>query len=43
MLDGTSGLSWMPRNRSGSEISRIDWLMVTIKIPSVVFDSAIHL
>ena len=43
MLDGTSGSSLMPRNRAGSEISRIDWLMVTIRIPSVVFDSAIHL
>ena len=43
MLDGTSGLSLMPRNSAGSEISRIDWLMVTIRIPSVVFDSAIHL
>ena len=43
MLDGTSGLRLMPRNSAGSEISRIDWLMVTIKIPSVVFDRAIHL
>ena len=33
----------MPRNRAGSEINKIDWLIVTIKIPSVVFDSAIHL
>ena len=43
VLDGTSGLSWMPRKRAGSEISRMDWLIVTIKIPSVVFDRAIHL
>jgi hypothetical protein len=25
------------------ETSKIDWLIVTIKIPSVVFDRAIHL
>ena len=43
VFPGTSGLSWMPRNRAGSEINKIDWLIVTIKIPSVVFDSAIHL
>jgi len=28
---------------SGREISKIDWLMVTIKMPSVVLDRAIHL
>ena len=43
VLEGCSGLSLMPRNRAGSEISRIDWLIVTIRMPSVVFDSAIHL
>jgi hypothetical protein len=43
VFDGIRGLSWMPRNRAGNEISKIDWLIVTIKIPSVVFDSAIHL
>ena len=43
VLDGTSGLRLMPRNSAGSEISRIDWLIVTIRMPSVVFDSAIHL
>ena len=43
VFEGTSGFSLMPRNRAGSEISRIDWLIVTIRIPSVVFDSAIHL
>jgi hypothetical protein len=43
VFPGISGFSWMPRNRAGSEISKIDWLIVTIKIPSVVFDSAIHL
>src|SRR3984893_464950 len=43
VFDGTSGSSLMPRNSAGSEISRIDWLIVTIKIPSVVLDKAIHL
>jgi hypothetical protein len=43
VFDGTSGLRLMPRKSAGSEISRIDWLMVTIRIPSVVLDSAIHL
>jgi len=33
----------MLRNSAGSEISRIDWLIVTIKVVLVVFDSAIHL
>ena len=33
----------MPRKMSGNEISRIDWLIVTIKIPSVVLDKATHL
>lgn len=31
------------RNSAGSEISGIDWLIVTIKMHSVVFDSAINL
>ena len=43
VLAGTSGLRLMPRNSAGREISRIDWLIVTIKIPSVVLDRAIHL
>ena len=43
VLEGASGLRSMPRKRAGSEISRIDWLIVTIKMPSVVFDRAIHL
>src|ERR1700733_6086870 len=43
VLEDSSGFSLMPRNRAGSEISRIDWLIVTIRMPSVVFDSAIHL
>ena len=36
-------MSLMPRNSAGSEISKMDWLIVTIKIPSVVLDRAIHL
>jgi hypothetical protein len=43
VFDGCSGLRLMPRNSAGREISRIDWLIVTIKMPSVVFDRAIHL
>ncbi len=43
MLEGISGLSRMPRNSAGSEISKMDWLIVTIKMPSVVLDKAIHL
>ena len=33
----------MPRKMSGSEINKMDWLIVTIKMPRVVFDKAIHL
>ena len=29
-MAGASGLRWMPRKMSGREISRIDWLIVTI-------------
>ena len=43
VLDGVRGLSLMPRKMSGSEISRIDWLIVTINTPRVVLDNAIHL
>src|ERR1700722_7975673 len=43
VFDGTSGLRLMPRNNAGREISKIDWLIVTIRMPSVVFDKAIHL
>ena len=43
MLPGPSGSSPMPRKTSGSAISTIDWLIVAISTPSVVFDSAIHL
>ncbi len=40
MLPGVSGLSWMPRKMSGSEMSTIDWLMKTINVPSVTVESA---
>ena len=43
MLAGLNGLSPIPRKMSGSAISTMDWLMVAISTPSVVFDSAIHL
>ena len=43
MLAGCRGLRSMPRKMSGSEMSRIDWLMVTINTPRVVLDRAIHL
>ena len=42
MLPGVSGLRWMPRKMSGSEISTIDWLMKTMSVPSVTVDSAIQ-
>jgi len=32
----------MPRKMSGSAISRIDMLIVTIRTPIVVFESATH-
>ncbi len=43
MLPGSSGLIPMPRKMSGSAISTIEELIVAISMPSVVFDSAIHL
>ena len=43
MFPGPSGFSPMPWKTSGSAISTIDWLIVAISMPSVVFDSAIHL
>ena len=43
MFSGLSGFSPMPRKMSGSAISTMDWLIVAISTPSVVFDSAIHL
>ncbi len=43
MFDGISGFRWIPRKIAGSAMITIDWLITAIKIPSVVFDSAIHL
>ena len=43
VLPGARGWRWIPRKMSGSEMRRIDWLMVTIRIPSVVLERAIHL
>jgi hypothetical protein len=43
VLEGVKGLSEMPRKMSGSDMSKMDWLIVTIKTPSVVLDRAIHL
>jgi hypothetical protein len=43
MFSGRSGSSAMPRKMSGSAMSRIDMLIVTISTPSVVLVSAIHL
>ena len=43
MLPGVSGLIPIPRKMSGSAISMIDELIVAIRIPSVVFESATHL
>jgi hypothetical protein len=43
VFDDTSGFMWMPRKMSGSEISMIDELIVAMRIPSVVFERAIHL
>ena len=43
MFPGASGLSLIPRKMSGSAISRIELLIVAIRMPMVVFDSAIHL
>jgi hypothetical protein len=33
----------MPLKTAGNAISTIDWLIVAISTPSVVFDNAIHL
>ncbi len=43
MFPGPSGLRPMPLNMAGNAISTIDWLIVAMSTPSVVFDSAIHL
>jgi len=43
VFDAASGSRWMPRKMSGSEMRRIDWLIVTINTPSVVLERATHL
>jgi hypothetical protein len=43
VFPGASGCMLMPRKTSGNEINKMDWLIVTIKMPKVVFDKAIHL
>ncbi len=43
MFPGASGSRLMPRKMSGSEMSTMDKLMVAIRTPMVVLDSAIHL
>ena len=43
MLEGVSGFRWIPRKIAGNAMITIDWLITAIKIPRVVFDSAIHL
>ena len=43
VLPGASGSILMPRKMSGSAMRRIDALMVAIKTPMVVLESAIHL
>ena len=43
VLPGASGCSLMPRNMAGSEMSKIEVLIVTMRMPRVVFESAIHL
>ena len=43
MFDGISGFRWIPRKIAGSAMITIDWLIIAIKIPSVVLDSATHL
>ena len=43
VLLGSSGLIPMPRKMSGNAINRIEELIVAINMPSVVFDSTIHL
>jgi hypothetical protein len=43
VLDAVRGFRLMPRKMSGNEINKMDWLIVTINTPKVVFDRAIHL
>ncbi len=43
MLPGANGWRWIPRKMAGSEISRMDVLIVTMRMPRVVLERAIHL
>jgi hypothetical protein len=43
VLPGSNGLTLMPRKMSGSAIRMIEPLTVTINVPKVVLDNAIHL
>ena len=43
MFPGPSGFRWMPRKMAGIEMITMDASIVAIVMPSVVFDSAIHL
>ncbi len=43
MLLGVSGSRLMPRKIAGSAISTIDASSAAMNMPSVVFDSAVHL
>jgi hypothetical protein len=43
MLEGVRGSRWMPRKIAGREMRTIDASRAAMNIPSVVFDSAVHL
>jgi hypothetical protein len=43
VLPADSGFRSMPRKMSGRAMRRIDELMVTMRMPTVVFTRAIHL
>jgi hypothetical protein len=43
VFSGASGLRSMPRKMSGRAISRMELLIVAMRMPMVVFDKAIHL
>ena len=43
MLPGVSGFRWMPRKIAGSEMITIEAFTVAARMPSVVFDNAVHL
>jgi hypothetical protein len=43
MFPGVRGSRWMPRKMAGSEMRTIDASSDAMNMPSVVFDSAVHL